>query len=48
MQMGPKFSGHATEKEPLEKTGEAAPELEEIQIEEETPADEVKTEDIPF
>jgi hypothetical protein len=48
MQMGPK-SGRKTE-EPKE-TEVAEPEtekLEEIQVEEESPADEVKTEDIPF
>lgn len=49
MQMGPRRSGQAEEsKEPTAGTEAPAEQLEEIQIEEETPGDEVKTEDIPF
>ena len=49
MQMGPKTSGK-TARETKESEPAEAPveQLEEIQVEEETPADEVKTEDIPF
>jgi single-strand DNA-binding protein len=49
MQMGPKSSGsqQAVPKEASE-TGAPVEQLEEIQIEEETPAEEIKSEDIPF
>lgn len=49
MQMGPRRSGQAEETKETTAGAEAPTEqLEEIQIEEETPGDEVKTEDIPF
>ena len=49
MQMGPRTGGNqqATPKETPE-AGAPVEQLEEIQIEEESPADEIKTEDIPF
>ena len=49
MQMGPRSSGgqQSTPKE-VSEGGAPVEQLEEIQIEEETPADEIKSEDIPF
>jgi len=49
MQMGPKTGGsqQPSPKEPQE-SGAPVEQLEEIQIEEEGPTDEIKTEDIPF
>jgi len=49
MQMGPKTSGQqATPKEVTEQSAPPVEQLEEIQIDEETPVDEIKSEDIPF
>ena len=49
MQMGPRTSG-AQQTAPKEATEQGVPveQLEEIQIDEETPVDEIKSEDIPF
>lgn len=47
MQMGPKTSGQSTTKETSEHNAPVE-QLEEIQIEEDVPVDEIKNEDIPF
>ena len=48
MQMGPRTAQRTEGAKETPATEAPAEQLEEIQIEEETPADEVKTEDIPF
>lgn len=50
MQMGPKTGNRPEGQTPKESQAAEAPneQLEEIQIEDETPADEIKSEDIPF
>jgi single-strand DNA-binding protein len=47
MQMGPKTSGQSTPKDTQESSAPVE-QLEEIQIDEEAPVDEIKSEDIPF
>lgn len=47
MQMGPKTSGQGAPKETAEQNA-SVEQLEEIQIEEDVPVDEIKSEDIPF